>query len=38
MGERAEVVADASPLIALERVGRLDLLRQLVGRVTVLWW
>ena len=29
------VVADTSPLIHLDRVGRIDLLRQLFGRVTV---
>jgi len=34
MSER-EVVSDASPLIALDRIGRLDLLRELFGTVTV---
>lgn len=29
------VVADASPLIALSRIGRLELLRQLFGRLSV---
>ncbi len=32
---RSSVISNSSPLIALERVGRLDLIRQLFGRVDV---
>jgi predicted nucleic acid-binding protein len=35
MSERGPVVSDASPLIALERIGRLDLLADLFGSIAI---